>query len=69
MCEPESSEDASKYLRVLLRGKREDLRTIERLRRQQLNSVEEYLSCRRSLLQAIHELRDILRAQKPVNTR
>lgn len=53
--------DEYEYTRVLLRERKQELQALELRHRQKLTPPDEYASCRRSLLQGIHELETLLR--------
>jgi hypothetical protein len=53
--------DGYEYSRWLLQEKKRELWTVELKHRNNLTPANEYFSCRRSLLQAINELENLLR--------
>jgi hypothetical protein len=55
-----ASEAPNDYTKFLLEGKRRDLQAIELERRRLQIPPDEYLSCRRAILEAIRELEQIV---------
>ena len=54
------------YVRVLLRERRHQLQRLESGHRRMSTVTGDYASCRRSLLQAIQELKSILRTSAAI---
>ncbi len=61
--------DGYEYARSLLRDRRQELQVLALRHRQKLTPTNDYLSCRRSLLEAIRELETLLGAKRNGTTR
>jgi hypothetical protein len=52
--------EGCKYVHLLLQDKQRELRTLEVRHQQMLICTEDYMSCRRSLLQAVAQLEELI---------